>query len=202
MNVHFSRLIGRSIPWFAGLVACNLAIAVPVVWTLDGVRFDDGGTASGSFLYDADVFGQTPLAKFRIETTGGSEAFGTFTYDESTAIHALQAHTIFPGGFAPYAFVHLEAPCTDGAIDCFRGLSISFATQPTNEGGQINIKPGESNAYSTESFVGTQQGHRSIVAGQIFGSMSPVPEPGTLLLFSFGLMAVAVLTRASTRTES
>jgi hypothetical protein len=33
----------------------NSASAVPLTWTLMSARFDDGGSATGSFTYDADT---------------------------------------------------------------------------------------------------------------------------------------------------
>ena len=51
--------------------------AVPVVWTLNGVTFDDGGTASGSFTYDA---GTDTYSAISMSTTAGS-AKGVASYD-------------------------------------------------------------------------------------------------------------------------
>jgi len=45
------------------------AHATPVVWYLSGVTFNDGGTASGSFTYDADT---TTYSAINISTTAGS----------------------------------------------------------------------------------------------------------------------------------
>ena len=36
-------------------VAGTPAMAVPVTWDLSGVTFNDGGTASGSFVFNADT---------------------------------------------------------------------------------------------------------------------------------------------------
>ncbi len=48
-----------SVLWIAlviGLTAMSsTAVAAPVKWTLVDVTFSDGGTASGSFMYDADT---------------------------------------------------------------------------------------------------------------------------------------------------
>jgi hypothetical protein len=37
------------------LFIAGIASAAPVTWTLNGVTFDDGGTATGQFDYDADL---------------------------------------------------------------------------------------------------------------------------------------------------
>ena len=56
------------------LLAGSMSVqAAPRVWTLQGVTFDDGGTATGSFVYDIDT--QTYSA-IDIQTTGNL----AFTY--------------------------------------------------------------------------------------------------------------------------
>ena len=45
----------------------------PVVWYLNGVQFSDGGTASGSFVFDANNFVYSAI---NITTTAGSAAAG------------------------------------------------------------------------------------------------------------------------------
>jgi hypothetical protein len=39
----------------AALCAASAVSALPIQWTLTDVLFDDGGTATGSFIYDADL---------------------------------------------------------------------------------------------------------------------------------------------------
>jgi hypothetical protein len=53
-------------------------MAIPLTWTLLGVTFYDGGTAHGSFVYDADL---DSYSSFNITTTAGS-AFGGATYGD------------------------------------------------------------------------------------------------------------------------
>ena len=45
-----ARAIGVGV--LLGAVLAAAAHAAPVTWTLTGVTFDDGSTASGSFVYD------------------------------------------------------------------------------------------------------------------------------------------------------
>jgi hypothetical protein len=51
------------------LLGFGSAQAIPVIWTLEGVLFEDGGTASGSFVYDADT---STFSDTYIVTTSGS----------------------------------------------------------------------------------------------------------------------------------
>lgn len=72
---------------YAAIVAilafCSLsAHATPVVWYLSGVTFDDGGTASGSFTYDADT---TTYSAISISTTAGSTITTGNSYDITQA---------------------------------------------------------------------------------------------------------------------
>jgi len=46
---------------------------------------------------------------------------------------------------------------------------LTFEFPPTNAGGVIPVKPGENNAYSTEGFVGTKTGVRSVISGELVG---------------------------------
>ena len=66
-----------------GLVCAPGAFAFPVTWTLSGATFNDGGTATGSFVYDADT---NTLSNWSVSVAGGNT--GTFppvTYDTTTA---------------------------------------------------------------------------------------------------------------------
>src|SRR5689334_13211018 len=68
------------------VAACaSRAQAMPILWSLSDVTFSDGGTASGSFVFDVDTGIITDLD---VTTTGGSVLPGH---------HYLDA-----GGFAPY----------------------------------------------------------------------------------------------------
>lgn len=66
---------------FAGLAIFLLAAiahATPVNWKLNGVLFSDGGTANGTFVYDADT---NQFSAINITTTTGSVLSGAaFTY--------------------------------------------------------------------------------------------------------------------------
>jgi hypothetical protein len=70
---------------FVGLLAVCVggANAFPVTWTLNGVTFADGGTASGSFIYDAD---NNTFSTWSVSVAGGdTQTFPPVTYDNSTS---------------------------------------------------------------------------------------------------------------------
>lgn len=59
------------------------AFAVPVVWTVSGVTFDDGGTASGQFIFDPDT---KTFGHFSISVAGGNlGSFPAITYDQNNS---------------------------------------------------------------------------------------------------------------------
>src|ERR1051326_2147724 len=66
--------MGKLLISFALFVSCiTPALAIPITWNLSGVTFADGGTASGSFVYDAD----TNVYSFvNVTTTNGSSRTG------------------------------------------------------------------------------------------------------------------------------
>jgi hypothetical protein len=73
----------RSLAALAMLVLCTAASANPVVWTLNGVSFDDGGTASGNFTYDPD---QHSFRNWSISVAGGNTAnFPALTYSRANS---------------------------------------------------------------------------------------------------------------------
>jgi hypothetical protein len=60
--------------------------AEPVTGTLSGVTFTDGGTASGSFVYDADSAPNYLVSSWSISVAGGDTAtFPPLTYDQSNS---------------------------------------------------------------------------------------------------------------------
>jgi len=67
-------------------VSVGNVCAEPVTWTLSGVTFADGGTASGSFVYDADNPVPYVVLNWSISVAGGDTAtFPTLTYDQSNS---------------------------------------------------------------------------------------------------------------------
>lgn len=62
-------------------MSAGSASAANLNWTLNNVAFSDGGTATGSFNYDADT---STYGAFSINVQGGS-ILTPFTYDNSTS---------------------------------------------------------------------------------------------------------------------
>jgi hypothetical protein len=120
-------LISRSLAALAMLLLSAAASANSVVWTLDGVTFDDGGTASGQFTLDAD---RQVLRPWSISVAGGNTAnFPALTYSFGTNSTA----STFNGG-NPQDTIVFEL--TDGSL---RQLRITPSAALTDSGGTIAL---------------------------------------------------------------
>lgn len=157
------------------------AHATPITWTLAGVTFDDGGTAAGSFVFDADTSSYTDVD---ITTTAGFASPGTQfdTADLSSGIlgnsseDRLLLHDIFTN------FI----------------LAFEFASPLTNAGGAIEIATLGLSYEGAElfntfnecfgPFCGGLAPTRAVTDGRI--ASATVPAPLTLGLFGLGLLGL------------
>ena len=160
------------------------AQAIPILWTLNDVFFDDGGTAVGSFVYDADL---NMYSEINVQTTAGTE-LGASSYADP--------HPNF--GTANQA-VFLSAPWSSdltGETD----LALYFLTALTNAGGTAGIQSGFSsfevicpNADCTGFSTSTSRDF--IPDGSVTGVPAAVPAPAALLLMLTGLGAMFGMSR-------
>jgi hypothetical protein len=130
--------------------------ATPITYTLTGVTFADGATATGSFVFDST----THLSSaFNISTTPGILT----AFDWSKANSGLY----FGGGAGINNFTLIT---TDGR----RVFNFSFMDPFTNAGGTNLINLASTyECYNCSPF-------RRVTAGSV--TSNPVPEPGTLAL--------------------
>lgn len=101
------------------------ASAIPVRWTLSGVTFSDGGTASGSFIYDADL---NQYSNISITTTPGSVILTGATFQFVDSIP-----------FAPSATGVLLTAQNGGDLTGTRGTAPFFTPGLTNAAGSVAI---------------------------------------------------------------
>jgi hypothetical protein len=150
------------------------AQAMSIQWNLSGVTFGDGGTASGSFFFDADTITYSGIS---ITTTVGTfiSTPGVFTDHEPSF------------GVAPDFLTVKSGPAIDlTGLDI---LHMTFAAGLTSVGGTVGILV---TLLSQEADIcldpgcGTASGTRQITGGSVIAATA-MPEPGTLGLALIGL---------------
>jgi len=106
--------------------------ATPVVWYLNGVTFNDGGSATGSFIYDSDT---NTYSSIKVFTTPGTAV------TSATSLGAGGNYTEqSPGVNTPTADILVSDPLMTTGVT--RGLRLVFAAPLTNGGGSIPLNAG------------------------------------------------------------
>jgi len=155
--------------------------SVPVVWTLSGVTFADGGTASGTFTYDA---GTNTYSAVAITTTPGSVRSGA-TYAFSLGISGA---------------TFLLATTVNPAIDQtgLPALLLVYATPLTNAGGTVSlVSPSQEASCADAGCANPPSTPRFTTSGSVTTLTVPMMPPwfviATTLLLS--MFAISTLRR-------
>lgn len=168
----------------ASLLLAGPATAVPVTWTLVGVTFEDGGTAVGSYVFNADTAGFSDIS---IVTSPNPTLGLGATYGVATGVGtALFFDTVesFPLTGTDRLLFDLVSPMTNAGGT----IAINLASQtPDAEGTCTNADC---------SFIDP---FRLIVSGSITTVVTPVPEPSALVLFAAALAGLVLSLRRKAR---
>jgi len=170
-------ILSRIILCCAALSA-SVATAVPLTWTLQGVAFADGATASGSFVIDSD---SGDMLWWDITTTAGPNLSG-FTYDTTSS--GMFGRDIW-GPSNAYLLTR-NVPFANPY------LNLTFASALTSAGTvnfSYDIGLGGSWECNNCTFI------RYITAGSVTTDTNDVPEPGPVALFGIALAALALRRR-------
>ena len=144
------------------------AQAVPISWTLNNVTFDDGGTASGSFLFDAD---SSTFSSINISTSAGT-AMTAGTYSD--------LHPFYVGSSLPALILSDSVPVT------VRLLQLPFLDALTNAGGTVslgglgNFGEGACGGAPCQNVDGNLP-LRFISGGEVVAQSAPAPATTALL---------------------
>jgi hypothetical protein len=166
------------------LMASTVGAAAPVLWTFSGVTFSDGGTATGSFIYNADT---NTYSSVHVITSGGTNPGATYI----TATSGATADLI--------ALVTATAGDLTGTP-----LVIFVANAPlSNAGGTRTLIPNfvEGTCNTAACLSGTPL--RSLTAGTLTASAAPTatvpavsPVALALLLLLLSVMVWRLLRSA------
>lgn len=169
----------------AALVFSSPALAAPVVWTLQDVIFTDGGTASGSFTFDADA---NAVTAFSISVAGGNiSTFPAFTWadDESFPIVFISP----PTGNTVFEFKNVD---DENPFSRARTLRIAPETALTDAGGTIALDINE--PFSADCFDCIP--FRRLAGGSVTAAaLAGVPEPMTWSMMILGLLGSGTVLR-------
>jgi hypothetical protein len=152
------------------------ASATPLTWNLVGVTFDDGGTATGSFVFDATtgIFSAISIVTSPDPALGRGATYGIPTGLGSATF--FDTITSFPPAGKDRLLFDLLAPMT-------------------NAGGLIGINlgagiPDLETTCLDDDCVDNLAGTRLIKTGSISTRITAVPEPSTLLLLGSGAVVL------------
>jgi len=171
-------------------LASPLAQAVPVTWFLKDVVFADGGTASGSFVFDADLGSTITFNVGGVPVTAPGGNFLALNITTTTGT-SLSGNTYFdPNPASPGNFAFMNTVPDDSLLD-FLGtpkMVAELLAPMTNAGGTVAINitgfSGEGTCNSTT--CGSTLLARRFVSGQF--TTTSVPEPTTTALLTLGLL--------------
>ena len=152
----------------------NAAWAIPVQWELE-FQFDDGGSGSGSFYFDADTIDYSAIS---IVTTAGSYFSGE-TYNYLMPV-------VSSGDMALYVLAQ-----NGGDLEGTPGMAINFGSSLTNVGAVIQIT-GFIESFCVDAMCSdSTEVYRSITSGTV----SSVPIPAAVWLFGSALAGLGWLRR-------
>jgi hypothetical protein len=155
-----------------------IAQASPVVWYFNGVTFNDGGTASGSFVYDAAL---QQYSGVDIVTTAGTASAGE-TY----------SWPILPQFGSPTLLFAFPIPFSPNFLTGTPEFVIQFSSALTDAGGTIPLNVGSEGPITGEAIcLDAGCGSASGVRLATSGAVSSAPEPATaIVLVSAVLMLI------------
>lgn len=185
-----------------------IANALPLTWSLQNVTFADGGTASGTFSYDA-VLNKYFAWNLQVKASGGYPEFTYINNIETWKLNAGEVINSYYLDCCSYLPTELiPAKLYNSFGDYSNYLVLSFET-PLSDilGDTINLTSGPcdinwansvswcSMAVRWEIGSGQPVDKNFIVSGQVTATSRAIPEPVTPVLLLSGLALVGFMAR-------
>jgi len=156
-------------------------------WELRNMTFQDGGTARGSLLFDADAPGFGQLVSYDIILAGSSSAwpFPTYRYTSQTSWGGNEGHSATPANLIFFSNQTFNDCCGRNNL----GLFLEFASLASDVGGIVALRAllkgeeGYEGSHVKFSYFGLQ---RDATGGYLVA----IPEPSQALLLALGLGAM------------
>jgi hypothetical protein len=184
----------------AGLLTSIAVHAVPVIWTLQdvvyeaGVGFEEGsieyGTASGSFVYDADtsVYSSVYITNSGPSNPNQPETWGYYNW---WGYGFGSGSDTPPNGPSNFLMAHAN-PQQYPEDPPQESLVFFFNESLSNAGGQVLLTLGNSGTYDySPGFPGDMR--RAIISGSVVANV--VPIPAAVWLFGSALAGLGWLRR-------
>jgi len=164
-----------------GLAGNSAAWAASVSWTITGGTFTDGGTLTGTFVYDAVA---QSFGTYTLSVAGGSTAqFPAFTYTNANS-------AAIPFGSAAGHNVYQISVTGDPN---HRQLILGFNPNLTNDGGSVSLFVSAGNATElNNSFANARDVSGGTALGTVVPQPPPVPVMSTSALAGFALLLAAL----------
>ena len=156
--------------FFITLTCLSLSAQAMTVWTLTDVTFEDGGTATGSFAFDA---GSNAFSDILLTTTAGSSFPGT-VYSAFQAGNAITMQTANGLSVLQLAFV-------DALTDIGGTVALGSNSDGRSPFEGICVDSVPCRGYSSI---------RNIIAGAVTTEAAALSEPGSLSLLLIGLAGI------------
>jgi hypothetical protein len=155
-------------------------------WTLQNAVFSDGGTATGSFVFDSTT---DTIVSYDISTSGGHTqtfTFPAFVFENGTS-HNTGTSVNYNSDGVLLFYTDITLVASEGNL----GLRLPSYPLPA-AGGTVAFDL--SNGYGGECY--NCNPWRAFISGDITAPTTTTPEPGTATLLGCGLLGlVGVLRR-------
>lgn len=142
------------------------ANAVPMQWTVSETTFDDGGTVTGSFVYDADT---NIYSNIRLKTTTGTVGTAANFRTQCTTAHCLAS-------LPQLLFI---ASSNQANLSNVPLLDIEPSAPLTNTPGTVDLEFGMSFLCSNAACTGIGTGLRVAFSGKLTGTLYVAPAAPT-----------------------